>query len=134
MNEEIWGKLPHGVIHAVSPPVQVNTPALPSFIPGKDERHRTRLPRMPCRGRSERAGDRFTHNVYIVQILKQDLVKDLLVWWQVSELKPRREVSIFQGRRADYALGITERCGGCIFDEHTRRAIDFTPDDNPAIG
>jgi len=30
-----------------------------------------------------------------VQILKQDLVKDLLVWRQVSELKPRREVRIF---------------------------------------
>jgi hypothetical protein len=92
------------------------------------------MPLVQCRGRSEHAVDWFTHDVCVVQILKQDLVKDLLVWRQVSELKPRREVRIFEGRRADHALGITERCGCCIFDEQARRAIDFTPDDDPAIG
>jgi len=66
--------------------------------------------------------------------VKQNSIKDLLAWRQVPEFKPRREVSIFQGRWADHALDITERFVGCIFDEQARRAIDFTPDDNPIVG
>ena len=69
-----------------------------------------------------------------MQILKQDLVKDLLAWRQVPEFKPRREVSVFQCRRADHALDIAERFVGCIFDEQARRAIDFTPEDDLVIG